>query len=116
MDAAPLGDLIVTVAAQGSSIVLAFDGELDLATAPFAQSVIDSVFTADPPPHVVLDRSALRFMDTNGIDILNQCGALGRKHRCLVGHRGAHGIVAALLALPAIDVAISEELPALSWN
>src|SRR5437879_13337252 len=107
MDAAPLGDLIVTVAAQGSSIVLAFDGQLGLSTAPFAQSVIESVFTADSPPRVILDLSALRFMDTNGIDILNRCGALGRKHRCLVEHRGAHGMVAALLALPTIDVSIS---------
>lgn len=111
----PHGELSVTVGAEGPSIVLAFEGELDLASAPFARTVVESIF-ADPPPRVVLDLAALRFMDTNGIDLLNRCAALGRRFRCLVEHRGATGMVARLLAMPAVDVLVPAELPAFSWN
>ena len=103
MAESPKGELSVTVAAEGANIVLVFAGELDLASAPLALEIVDHVF-ADRPRRVVLDLAALRFMDTKGVDVLNQCANLGRRHHVAVEHRGAHGVVALLLSMPGIDV------------
>lgn len=91
-------DLHVTIGAEGAVLVVRLRGELDLATAPFARSVVDCVFS-DPPRHLVLDLSGLRFLNSSGLDVLAHCRDLGRRHGCEVVMRGATGIVARLLEL-----------------
>lgn len=66
----PVGDhLLIDVSHEDQRVVLALDGELDMASAPQLQSAID-----DPElvgkPLVVLDLKRLDFIDSTGLRII----------------------------------------------
>lgn len=70
-----------------ANTVVALSGELDLATAPELDTYLDDVLT-DSGPRIVLDLSALSFMDSTGIRILI------RHHRQTAENGGRLGIAA----------------------
>jgi anti-anti-sigma factor len=57
------------VAQRNGETVVVLSGELDMATAPDLATVLDSV-REDGPEQVVLDLSALSFIDSSGIAVL----------------------------------------------
>jgi anti-sigma B factor antagonist len=54
---------------QGSTVVLTPKGEIDMSHSPSLQKTIAAV-QADKPPKVVLDLSAVPYMDSSGIATL----------------------------------------------
>jgi anti-sigma B factor antagonist len=63
MDTGP-GDFDVVVRRDGERVVVAPDGELDIATVPRLHAAMRE---ADGAPEVVLDLRSLRFLDTSGL-------------------------------------------------
>ena len=60
--------LRASVSCDGSTVTVALAGELDLATAESLRNRLLQVASSDPAPeHVVLDMSALEFLDASGI-------------------------------------------------
>lgn len=59
------------VSREGTTVVVALSGELDLATAPRLRSCLAPIVTAQTAPmQLVLDLSELRFLDASGISAL----------------------------------------------
>lgn len=61
--------LRVDVRANGHATVLAVAGELDLASSPTLEEALDAV-TETTPELLILDLSALEFMDSTGLSVL----------------------------------------------
>jgi len=61
--------LRVDVRANGRATVLAVAGELDLASSPTLEEALDAV-TGTTPELLILDLSALEFMDSTGLSVL----------------------------------------------
>jgi len=59
----------VTVTDVGGSLVLALRGELDMATAPELAAALDPLLQQGPD-EVIIDLSALSFLDSSGIAVL----------------------------------------------
>ena len=60
----------VSVVRSGPHAVIRLDGELDVATAPQLEAVIEDLLGAEPPEHVVIDAVRLAFADVIGLGIL----------------------------------------------
>lgn len=69
------GTLVVRTARNGNTQVVSLCGELDLANATTAESALDACFE-NGDASVVVDMSALEFIDSTGIALL--VAALGR--------------------------------------
>lgn len=63
------GTLVVRTTRNGSSQVISFCGELDLANAGTAESALDASFEDESAP-VVVDMRELEFIDSTGIALL----------------------------------------------
>jgi anti-sigma B factor antagonist len=63
-------DFSVTVGRHRDTIVLAPAGELDLATAPLLADHLDVIDPGVEPVEVVLDLSAITFLDSSGVALL----------------------------------------------
>jgi anti-sigma B factor antagonist len=61
--------LEVSSAQRGEKLVVTVAGELDVSTAPLLQRELDRV-TEQSPPAIQLDFSALRFMDSTGLQLV----------------------------------------------
>lgn len=68
----------LTVAEYGESACVQAAGELDIATAPHVDAVLNEL--AAPGQTVTLDLRALTFMDSSGINLLLKHVARARKH------------------------------------
>ncbi|TDC73033.1 STAS domain-containing protein [Actinomadura sp. 7K507] len=60
--------LTTSSAIQGDFAVITFDGELDYSTARIAEAAMTHALSG-PTPHLILDLTALSFMDSNGLAI-----------------------------------------------
>lgn len=68
--------LRIGVRHEADRVVLALDGELDMATAELLQQAVESV-DGDSETMIVLDLQQLRFMDSTGLRIV-----LSARERC----------------------------------
>jgi anti-anti-sigma factor len=81
---APADTLVVDSYRDGESRVLAFKGELDIATAATAERALTGEVD-------VLDLSELEFMDSSGVKVLlRACNARDQERLCVRGVR--HGV------------------------
>jgi anti-sigma B factor antagonist len=64
---------------DGDVRVVALSGELDVATAPMLSERLDALIGSTPDAHVLVELSALAFMDSMGLQVL--LGALRRLGR-----------------------------------
>lgn len=82
--------------------VIAFAGELDMATAGAMHTAFEPWTRAGGP--VIVDLSAVTFMDSSGSHaLLEAAGALGDRG-CIIVH-GAHGSVEKVIDLTRLDAA-----------
>jgi anti-sigma B factor antagonist len=72
--------LKIAVSEEDDRVVLALDGELDMASAPLLERAVEGVEVATKPT-VVLDLHELEFIDSTGLRII-----LSARQRC--GERG----------------------------
>jgi anti-sigma B factor antagonist len=84
--------LEVTSAQSGEKLVVTVAGELDVSTAPVLQRELDRV--ADQSPHLIrLDLSALRFMDSTGLQlVLSTASRASEEGRQLELVRGSESV------------------------
>lgn len=87
-------------------------GELDLATAPQLESILDAL-AAEPVPAVLVDLRELRFMDSTGLRLLIQADARARRDSRALTIIRAPGRIARLFALAGVDerLELSDEPP-----
>ena len=86
--------------ADGESVVLWASGELDLASRQFLIDAVVDVVSARQP--VVVDLSALTFLDSSGIGALAKCRNAAVRLGCRFQVRGATGQVARVLAITGV--------------
>ena len=68
------------VAPDGDMATIRFVGELDLASAPQAESALEQLETADPSPtRIVLDLRGVRFLDSTGLRLVLELDAAARE-------------------------------------
>lgn len=65
----------VSVVQSGRRAVIRLAGELDVATAPQLEAVIEDLLRTDPPELVVVDAVRLTFADVIGLGILLETAA-----------------------------------------
>jgi anti-sigma B factor antagonist len=68
--------LHIDVVREADRVVIALDGELDMASAPLLQSAFEDAHLASPEM-IVLDLRRLRFVDSTGLRII-----LAARNRC----------------------------------
>ena len=91
----PIG--LETVEREGA-LRLVLSGELDVSTAPEVEARLLAIEVDDPPPpHVVVDLRALRFIDSTGLSLLvnayNRARAAGRRLTIVSGRGPARRIL-----------------------
>lgn len=90
LDAMSMLDL--TTETNGTTVRLALQGELDIASAGAVEQELARI-ELDPPPTIVLDLSELAFMDSTGLRIIVAADARAREHgRKLVIVRGPDAV------------------------
>ena len=62
--------LVVLTSRQGPNTTVRLSGELDIATAAVARATLQDLVATDSPSHVVVDMSALAFVDVAGLGVL----------------------------------------------
>jgi anti-sigma B factor antagonist len=65
----PSARLSVTESADGAGLVVAFGGELDIASLPAVTPALDALLSRGPQP-VRLDLAELEFLDSSGVALL----------------------------------------------
>lgn len=70
--------LDLTTAADGGTVTLALEGELDIASAPPVERELERI-ERDAPATIVLDLRALSFMDSTGLRIIVSADARARE-------------------------------------
>jgi anti-anti-sigma factor len=65
-----LEHLVCAVEEVGTATVVRVRGEVDLATAPQLRGMLLEVLAARPATHLVIDLSAVTFLDSTGIGVL----------------------------------------------
>jgi anti-sigma B factor antagonist len=68
---------------DGDVATIRFEGELDLATAPDAESAIERAEEEHGPAKIVLDLRGMRFLDSTGLRLILAADSRARR----VGHR-----------------------------
>jgi anti-anti-sigma factor len=98
----PSNQLQIEARADGRAVVIAFAGELDLASASAAQAELDRVAGSDVE-RVIADLSGLTFMDSTGLAILVKASRAAKEsaHRFVVIKGGPQ--VERLFALTGMD-------------
>ncbi len=92
--------LSTTTVCTGETVVLRLAGEVDLATVPQLTAALDAVLDrAAPPIRVVVDLTDLRYLDCAGVGALVGGRARANERGLDYRVRGAHGLVAKVLAL-----------------
>lgn len=99
---------------DGANLILAVEGELDLATVPMlTRSVTDRL--GESPTNLTLDLSALTFMDSSGLRLLIELGERARRERWQLRLiPSAHESANAVLRMTGADAALPFESPPLS--
>lgn len=82
--------------------VIAFAGELDMATAGGMHAALDPWIRAGGP--VTVDLSEVTFMDSSGIHVLLQAASALGDRGCIIVH-GAHGPLVKVIDLTDLDAA-----------
>jgi anti-sigma B factor antagonist len=67
---------------NGQTTTLALSGELDFATAPELEAAVRRLCTSELGDEVILDLSALSFVDTTGVRAILTCKQLFDEHEC----------------------------------
>ena len=62
-------DLVIETSREGSTVVIAVRGEVDIATAPLLRAVLDGVYAAHPR-RVEVDLSEVTFLDSHVLTTL----------------------------------------------
>jgi anti-sigma B factor antagonist len=74
--------LQIALRREGERALVALDGELDMASAPLLQEVVDGA-ELDPQTMLVLDLQSLQFIDSTGLrailSVREQCRARGQQ-------------------------------------
>jgi anti-sigma B factor antagonist len=93
-----MADLGLDVSFDDDAVVLRCSGELDVASVPKLDAVLDAVYE-DGVRSIVVDLDGLRFMDSQGIAVLLRCW----KHTSVRGKqlqvRNPRGTVATVLGI-----------------
>ena len=72
--------MTVEQATEGSTVVLAPKGEIDMAHSPSLQKTIAAV-QADKPPKLVLDLAGVPYMDSSGIATIVEALQTSMRHK-----------------------------------
>jgi anti-anti-sigma factor len=92
----------ISTSERGGRTVVSLRGELDLATAPAFEEVVNEHLTAGGD--VVVDLRELTFMDSTGLRVLVHAHArVGDEQRFLVVRPPVGGPVAKILAIAGVD-------------
>lgn len=75
------GRLSISSAVQSGTASIALRGELDLASAPQLEALLQSIET-DSPQRVVVDLGELAFIDSTGLRLLLQASARSGERDC----------------------------------
>jgi anti-sigma B factor antagonist len=85
------------VASDGEVATVRFEGELDLATAPQAETALQRLEAAEPPPgRIVLDLRGVRFLDSTGLRVIlaadSRARRDGRRVQVIAGPEPVHRV------------------------
>ena len=94
---------MVAVTVSTGNPVIYLSGELDMATAQAVSSALAPWVQAGGP--VILDFSAVTFMDTMGLRVLIEAARVLGERGCIIVH-GAHGAVSTVLRMTKVDEAM----------
>jgi anti-sigma B factor antagonist len=83
--------------------VVSLEGDIDLLTAQALRSALQPWVRAGGP--VILDLSAVSFMDSTGLHVLIEAAKALGERGCIIIH-GAHGATATLLRMTKVDLAM----------
>jgi anti-sigma B factor antagonist len=94
---------------RAGELRIVLSGELDVSTAPAVEGRLLEIEDADdPPPHVVIDLRALRFIDSTGLSLLvnthKRARAAGRGLTIVAGPGPARRILETTGLLDRLDV------------
>jgi anti-anti-sigma factor len=103
------GELVVTREHRNDALVLALHGELDLASAPLLErELLDA--ESSSPGRIVVDLSALEFMDSTGLHVLLRAHQRARENdHPLVLRRGPRAVHQVFEITGTLDVFIFED-------
>jgi anti-sigma B factor antagonist len=94
---------VATVSVSTGNPVIFLSGDIDLATAHALSSALAPWVRAGGP--VILDFSAVSFMDSTGLRVLIEAAKALGERGCIIVH-GAHGAVSTVLRMTKVDEAM----------
>ena len=82
---------------DGEAATVRFEGELDLATAPEAETALRQLEESEPPPgRIVLDLRGVRFLDSTGLRVIlaadSRARRQGRNVQLIAGPEPVHRV------------------------
>jgi anti-anti-sigma factor len=102
MKIAPSGVFAARIEEEGDSLVIRPAGELDLATLPTLEDSLRTALGRDGSP-VILDLSALAFIDSTGIAVLVRESRASRENGARLSIRGAPAAVRRTFELMGVE-------------
>ena len=93
----------VTFSSAGDTLVAYLSGEIDHHSAQYLRDEIDSVLQSRMPQTLVLDFSAVSFMDSSGVGVLLSCYKQMAASRGSTAYYGAGPQVQRILAIAGIE-------------
>ena len=103
----PRDSLLVRRADDGAGVVVAFTGELDIATLAVAEEAVAGV-ERDGPGLLTMDLSGLDFVDSSGVRLVlradTRAREAGRRLAVLLGHGPSRRLFEVLGLLTRLDV------------
>lgn len=99
-------DLTISSTLHDTGRVLALDGEIDMATESRFQEAVIEALTTQPLGRVVLDCSALRFIDSSGLRVLIRAHKAAKEQKVFLAIASPINRVVQTLRVTSLDTRI----------